>query len=1059
MPKVKADLAWHPGTPSPAAQARNERVFAWSKLDELDADLAATSLALFRSIHAGLEALVKLWVAARGLSFAVEAVALGVERGIIVDVDTYPSRLVDGVVPFDASTSDYDRHAAVAESDKAIYLLRTFVAAASAEDYARALETAKCLSASGGLGAAVALAVVFSEEKDLVEDATRRAIAAETPPAPELLLASVRDPILARELVAKHVTVLDDESRPAWTLLDRLGSDAGKVLAAGDDDSFLPFLEATDSPDALVALLPYASRKALAKRVQKRLLEHPMTFDALEPIVADKKHPHRAVAAVIHAAIAKAHPDRVAPTKAAPQAPIASAVPAFLAAPPWLAPKTTKTSAGPIDLEPMVVPLRKDVREGDLDPLADYARWGDGVVEYARKNKKRARENWLKEVAEDKKHGRAVDLDLMLDGPEDLALEAWNAATDAQRLYYPNTYYGGAFLVALGRRPVSFVPGLLKLLELRPAGASRMPVDEIEHLLVTIDGTDVASTLVDHFESGKKFRAAAERWTKRHPITAAKAAIPRALRGGKSAAPAIAFLQSMVARGSAPAIDEVAKQYEKSSKKPLVESLDAIVGTNPLAFYPAKLPKLPPFFDATLLPPIVLREGGALPPDAVMHVGTMLAISEPDRPYAGIALLREACTRESLRDFAWSLFESWLAVGSPPKEMWALHALGFLGDDDTARRLAPMIRAWPGERAAARAVQGLAVLANIGSDLSLMLLDGIADKVRFASIQTSARERIEQIAKARGLTRDELGDRLVPDLGLDERAELELDFGPRKFRVRLDEHLAPYVMSGDQRIGALPKPSKSDDAQKAKDAANRFKALKKDIAAVARSRIDRLEHGMIARRRWAAPELRMFFIDKPIVRSLAARLVWSAHRRDERVGTFRIAEDGTLAATNDKPFVLEDAMTASVAHPIDLDARDIAAWSLVFADYEILQPFAQLARDVHAPSELAQHEGRDLSAPALVFGLEKMRWQRGGASDGGSFSDHTRPFPGTPFTAHVTYSGAVGMGYIDEKELLTIETITFKRGRDDVPIEAVDPIVVSEVLRDLATLGAPRESD
>jgi hypothetical protein len=524
----------------------------------------------------------------------VEAVALGVERGIIVDADAYPSRLVDGVVSFDASTSDYDRHEAVAQSEKAIYMLRTFVAAASAEDYTRELETAKRLIASGGLGAAVALAVVFSEEKALVDDATRRAIAAETPPAPELLLASVRDPVLARELVAKHVTVLDDESRPAWTLLERLGSDAGKVLAAGDDDSFLPFLEAIDSPDALVALLPYASKKALAKRVQKRLLEHPMTFDALEPVVADKKHPHRAVAAVIHAAIAKAHPERAGSMKAAlPQTPIASAIPAFLAAPPWLAPKTIKTSAGPIDLEPMVVPLRRDVREGDLDPLADYARWGDGVVDYARKNKKRARENWLKEVAEDKKHGRAVDLDLMLDGPEDLALEAWNAATDAQRLYYPNTYYGGAFLVALGRRPVSFVAGLLKLLELRPAGASRMPVDEIEHLLVTIDGTDVASTLVDHFESGKKFRAAAERWTKRYPITAAKAAIPRALRGGKSAAPAIAFLQAMVARGSAPAIDEVAKQYEKSSKKPVASTLDAIVGTDPLAFYPAKLPKVP----------------------------------------------------------------------------------------------------------------------------------------------------------------------------------------------------------------------------------------------------------------------------------------------------------------------------------------------------------------------------------------------------------------------------------------------------------------------------------
>src|SRR6185295_10125936 len=105
-------------------------------------------------------------------------------------------------------------------------------------------------------------------------------------------------------------------------------------------------------------------------------------------------------AAVILAAIAKAHPERVTTARvAAPKVAAAKKLPAFLDPPPWLAPKKAKVAIETIDLEPMTVPLRKDEREGDLEPLADYARWGGEVVDHHRKQKKKTREDWLEEVA------------------------------------------------------------------------------------------------------------------------------------------------------------------------------------------------------------------------------------------------------------------------------------------------------------------------------------------------------------------------------------------------------------------------------------------------------------------------------------------------------------------------------------------------------------------------------------------------------------------------------------------------------------------------------------
>ena len=75
---------------------------------------------------------------------------------------------------------------------------------------------------------------------------------------------------------------------------------------------------------------------------------------------------------------------------------------------------------------------------------------------------------------------------------------------------------------------------------------------------------------------------------------------------------------------------------------------------------------------------------------------------------------------------------------------------------------------------------------------------------------------LPEVAAARSLSPDELEDRTAPDLGLDDQGTLLLDFGPRAFRVGFDEHLVPFVRTAEgERLAALPRPTKADDAAKA----------------------------------------------------------------------------------------------------------------------------------------------------------------------------------------------------------------------------------------------------
>ncbi len=65
----------------------------------------------------------------------------------------------------------------------------------------------------------------------------------------------------------------------------------------------------------------------------------------------------------------------------------------------------------------------------------------------------------------------------------------------------------------------------------------------------------------------------------------------------------------------------------------------------------------------------------------------------PQEEALQILQVKDACTADSLAEFAWDLFTAWLTAGAPSKESWAFTALGVLGNDDTARKLTPLIRA------------------------------------------------------------------------------------------------------------------------------------------------------------------------------------------------------------------------------------------------------------------------------------------------------------------------------------------------------------------------------
>ncbi|HMN46914.1 MAG TPA: DUF4132 domain-containing protein [Povalibacter sp.] len=620
--------------------------------------------------------------------------------------------------------------------------------------------------------------------------------------------------------------------------------------------------------------------------------------------------------------------------------------------------------------------------------------------------------------------------------------------------------------------------------------AARSNKDQAEELMESfarIHTPEAAPHALD-LALNSKAPKTARAWLDNHLDEAIVGLMPVAAGKGKLADAATEFLNSMKRRGQTDritthlgAVAPDVAEYMRVNVLDIIEEHLPVLSreatpawwTEALAQAPVKKSKPAPW--TSDLPAITLGEH-ALGPDHVAELLSALQASTVDQPHPLLRPLREHGSPERLDAFGWKLCESWLADGAPSKDKWAFIAAGFLGGDRTALRLAPLVREWPGESQHPRAVLGLEVLRNIGTDTALMQINGIAQKVKFKGLKERAVQCMDAIAAGRNMTRAQLEDRIVPDCGLDARGERQFDFGPRQFRFVLGPELKAMIRYPDGVTRTdLPKPSAKDDAAKATSAVAEWKPLKKQIADVARIQAVRLEQAMVTGRRWSGNEFDQLIVRHPLMVHLARLLVWATYGPSDSItATFRVTEDQTLADASDEPFALPPDASVGVLHPLHLTGQQgmLERWGQIIGDYEIVPPFAQLGRPAYRLTaeqmerkEITHFEARGkLPAQTLVFGLEKLGWQRGVPADAGWVGEHSKQFYGANLTAVIDYEEGFSVGYWEGAGEQTIKRVFFVPGlytpqmypehKNAVRLADVNPIALSEALGDCELLLA-----
>ncbi|QFG23947.1 DUF4132 domain-containing protein [Actinomadura sp. WMMB 499] len=561
----------------------------------------------------------------------------------------------------------------------------------------------------------------------------------------------------------------------------------------------------------------------------------------------------------------------------------------------------------------------------------------------------------------------------------------------------------------------------------------------------------VAQVMIKHvgaYGNGDRVRT----WYALHGTDAARLTVPAALRKpGPTRERAEEALRLVAGEHGHGAVVEAARHHGD-------EAADAIAAlrTDPLDLYPDPLPAVPAELDPERLPQVLLRgREHALPASATRHFLTLLAIAHVQPSYPGYRPVVDALDPESLAGFACAVF-----VADRYPGQWASPAaqtaLLQFGDDRAADLVAPIAKRWDNWDTWNRGgTNVLRLFTRLGTPTALrhlhMLSEKAADQKRLRPFAKSA---LKRIADERGYTPEQLADRLVPDFGLDAEGTLTLDYGRRRFTVGFDEHLKPFVTDGEGKVRkTLPKPGVKDDDTLAPAAHQRFAGLKKEVRTVAAEQIKRLERAMVAGRSWTPEEFRTLFAEHPLLRHVTRRLVWSAGP-----DAFRVAEDGTFADAADDAFVPSPDAAITLPHPLRLP--DLDAWTEVFADYAVLQPFEQLARPVHrltdgerASTRFGRYSGATVHF-GRITGMTSRGWELGDKEDGG-FRRQVMHMTGDGRHVMVFFSPGIRVyapEELAEQEIRDVIVLPGRYSGKPMPWGDLDPVAASEIVNDLTRL-------
>lgn len=198
------------------------------------------------------------------------------------------------------------------------------------------------------------------------------------------------------------------------------------------------------------------------------------------------------------------------------------------------------------------------------------------------------------------------------------------------------------------------------------------------------------------------------------------------------------------------------------------------------------------------------------------------------------------------------------------------------------------------------------------------------------------------------------------NLGMDETGRKVYDLGGKRLAVQLLPDLTLQLY--DEKAGKIVKsvPKAGADESKYNAAKEDLAKLKKDIRDIRDTQFEKLFQAFLNGTGKRAVDWERFYQGNPLLRQIAELVVWA-----QGVDTFTL-RDRKLINSAGQEYVLKVGVV-TVAHPMEMQQEDIAAWQKYFTAHQLKQPFTQIWEPLADFATVKEDRYAGIEFPAYRF--------------------------------------------------------------------------------------------
>lgn len=474
---------------------------------------------------------------------------------------------------------------------------------------------------------------------------------------------------------------------------------------------------------------------------------------------------------------------------------------------------------------------------------------------------------------------------------------------------------------------------------------------------------------------------------------------------------------------------------------------------------------LPKGIELENLPSLHWKTGKPLPPKVMQWVVSKLSEESAKQHSSLLVKVIAHCDNAGFKPLWDALYQQ--ADDKSRRLGWVLFSAALLGDDILMQAYGKDLDDESRNGASASAFYKVEVLAYQSSTVALTWLDHWSRKARSQGLKERCIKALNQLAKERGISRDEISDLVSADLGFDQQGNAAFPFGDRTLTLTLSDEGSLIISLDGKVLKSAPATRKDDDADLLKVRRAELTQFRKHIKQVYRNAVERLEQAMITGRLFSPSLFNQTWGHNPLLSYIARRVVWSIQHQD-KITLARLDESNQFVDIDDENITIDNESLFSVVHPLTLEEAKCIEWNNLLDDYEIVPPFAQLSRPIftlaegdHAYKTITRYKKEKFGTSRMRSSLEKRGWRTGEPLDGGSVQWFEKYFVQANISALIYMDEGFCMGSYDYEENQTIPHVKFFTGdyhyysdRNNHLLELgnVSPIVYSEVINDIESI-------